>query len=115
MENGIALFSPDGKLSEADFKSATSVIDTYLEQHGNLKGLIIYAESLPGWKSFAGFASHLSFVKNHHKKIKCIALVTNSSLGTLAESLASHFVAAKIKNFKYSELDTAESWISFIS
>jgi hypothetical protein len=55
--------------------------------------------------------SHLSFVKDHHKKIKHIALVTNSPLGSLAENLASHFMSAKILSFKYSELDLAKSWI----
>ncbi|MDX2319575.1 MAG: STAS/SEC14 domain-containing protein [Moritella sp.] len=110
-KNGIAIFSPDEKLSEADFKSATNAIDPYIELHDKLNGLIISTESFPGWESFAGLLSHLSFVKDHHKKIKCIALVTNSALGSLAEHLASHFVSAEIKAFKYSELELAKLWI----
>ena len=110
-KNGIAVFSPEEKLSEADFKNAANVIDPYIEQHDKLNGLIISTESFPGWESFAGLLSHFSFVKDHHKKIKCIALVTNSSLGSLAENLASHFVSAQIKAFKYSDIDSARSWI----
>lgn len=110
-ENGIAIFSPDEKLSEADFKNAANAIDPYIAQHDKLNGLIISTRSFPGWESFAGLVSHLSFVKNHHKKIKHVALVTDSTLGSLVESLASHFVSAKIMAFKYSEVDLAKTWI----
>lgn len=110
-ENSIAIFSPDDKLSEADFKKAARIIDPYIEQQGKINGLIIATESFPGWESFAGLISHLSFVKNHHKKIKHIALVTNSPLGSLAEHLANHFVAAKIMAFNYGEFELARSWI----
>ncbi|MEH6909058.1 MAG: STAS/SEC14 domain-containing protein [Oceanicoccus sp.] len=110
-KNGIAILCPDGKLSEEDFKSAANIIDPYIEERGKLNGLIISAEFFPGWDSFAGLVSHLSFVRNHHKKIECISLVTDSPLGSLAESLANHFVAAKIRTFGYTELDLARSWI----
>jgi hypothetical protein len=110
-KNGIAIFSPDDKLSKEDFKSAANVIDPYIKEHGKLNGLIISAELFPGWDSFAGLVSHLSFVRNHHKKIKCISLVTNSALGSLAESLANHFVAAEIRTFRYTDLELARSWI----
>ena len=110
-ENGVAILTPDGKLSEDDFKNAANVIDPYIDQHENLKGLIISTESFPGWESFSGLVSHFSFVKGHHKKIKYVALVTNSPLGSLVENLASHFVSAKIMTFKYNELNLAKSWI----
>ena len=112
VKNGIAILTPDDKLSKADFKSATNVIDPYIEQHENLNGLIISTESFPGWESFSGLVSHLSFVKDHHKKIRYIAFVTNSPLGSLAEHLASHFVSAKIMAFKYNEFELARSWIT---
>ena len=110
-KNGVAILSPEAKLSEADFKNAANVIDPYIEQHGKLNGLIISAQFFPGWESFSGLASHLSFVKDHHEKIKRVALVTNSPLGSLAENLASHFVSAKIMAFKYSEIDSARLWV----
>ena len=109
--NSIAVFSPDNQLSEEDFKRAASIVDPYIEQHGKLNGLIISAELFPGWNSFSGLVSHLSFVKDHHKHIRCVGLVTNSPLGSLAESLASHFVAAEVRAFPYSELDLARSWV----
>ena len=110
-KNGIAILTPNEKLSVEDFESAARVIDPYIEQYGELNGIIISTESFPGWESFSGLLSHLSFVKEHHKKIRMVALVTNSSFGPVAENLASHFVAAKIKAFKFNEFDAAKLWL----
>lgn len=110
-QNRIAILEPDGPLSAADFESAAAAIDPYLESGGELNGLVIYTETFPGWDSFKALQSHLSFVKEHHKKIPRIAFVTDSALGNIAESIASHFVSAEIRNFNYTEFDKAQQWI----
>ena len=97
--NGVAMLEPNGPLSKNDFESAAQVIDPYITKTGRLNGLIIHTQSFPGWDSFAALSSHLRFVKEHHKKISRIALVTDSAIGNLAEPVASHFVNAEIKLF----------------
>ena len=54
---------------------------------------------------------HLQFVRDHHKHIKKIGLVTDSALGNVAEHLASHFVSAEIRHFSVGELAAAKRWI----
>lgn len=110
-KNSIAIFQPDEKLSESDFNSAVNIIDPYINKSGKLNGLIIATKTFPGWESFAALLSHLSFVKDHHKKISFIAFVTDSPIGDLAERVANHFVSAQIRSFKYSELQAAKTWI----
>lgn len=44
-------------------------------------------------------AAHFRFVRDHHKRVKKVAVVTDSALGSVAERLASHFVSAEIKQF----------------
>jgi len=110
-KNGLAIFEPDEKLSEADFKSAVDIIDPYINRSGKLNGLIIATKEFPGWESFAALLSHLTFVKEHHKKILFIAFVTDSPIGNLAEHLVNHFVSAQIKSFKFNELQAAKTWI----
>ena len=110
-QNKIATLEPDGPLSAADFEAASAVIDPYIEAGGELNGLVIYTESFPGWDSFKALHSHLTFVKEHHKKVPRIAFVTDSRIGDIAESVASHFVSAEIKNFDYGDMDKAEQWI----
>jgi len=111
-KSGIVILSPDSALSEGDFKKVSAVIDPYLEETGKLQGLIIYTRSFPGWKSFGAFLGHLNFVREHHKKILHVALVTDSAVGNLGEKLASHFISAEIKHFRFSRLQEAKSWIS---
>ena len=109
--NGIAILSPDGALSEKDFESASSVIDSYIGKYGNLKGLIINTKSFPGWESLGSLIKHFKFVKEHHKKVSHVALVTDSVLGNFGEKIADHFISAEIKHFPFNDLNNAQSWI----
>lgn len=99
-------------MSELDFKEAVFIIDPYINKFKKLNGLIIITKTFPGWESFAALVSHLSFVADHHKKIACVAFVTDSPIGNLAEQIASHFVSAEIKAFQYNELQAAKAWIT---
>ncbi|MCH8976903.1 MAG: STAS/SEC14 domain-containing protein [Gammaproteobacteria bacterium] len=109
--NGLAILEPDGPLTKGDFESAAKVIDPYIENTDQFNGIIIHTESFPGWDSFAALASHLRFVKEHHKKISRVAISTNSVIGNFSEAVASHFVNAEIKLFSYQELEQAKDWI----
>ena len=110
-QNKIVTLEPDGKLSESDFISATHIIDPYIEDFGTLNGLVISSEKFPGWESFSALSSHLTFVKEHHKYIVSIAFVTDMAIGNVAEHIVKHFVSAKVRAFKYSELEAAKAWI----
>lgn len=109
--NGLAILEPDGPLTKGDFESSAKVIDPYIENTDQFNGIIIHTESFPGWDSFAALASHLRFVKEHHKKISRVAISTNSVIGNFSEAVASHFVNAEIKLFSYQELEQAKDWI----
>ena len=102
---------PEGALSEGDFDNVASAIDPYLEEHGNLKGLIIYTKDFPGWESFGAMSKHFKFVKDHQRKISHVALVTDSKIGNLAETIASHFVSASIKHFPHNQFVDAKNWV----
>ncbi len=109
--SGLAILEPDGPLTKGDFESAAKVIDPYIENTDQFNGIIIHTESFPGWDSFAALASHLRFVKEHHKKISRVAISTNSVIGNFSEAVASHFMNAKIKLFSYQELKQAKDWV----
>ena len=109
--NGIATLSPNSALSEKDFESASSLIDPYIEKYGSLKGLIINTKTFPGWESLGSLIKHFKFVKEHHKKVSHVALVTDSILGDFGEKIADHFVSAEIKHFPFDDLNNAQSWI----
>ena len=107
----IATLEPDGPLSKDDFQSASAIIDPFIETSGHLNGLIIHTKSFPGWDSFQAMHSHMTFVKEHHKKVPRIAFVTDSVISNLAETIGTHFVSADIKSFGYADMDKARAWI----
>jgi hypothetical protein len=107
----LAILEPAGPLSKADFDSAVSIIDPYLEKTGRLDGLIIHTKSFPGWDSFAALCAHLRFVKHHHQRIARLAVVTDSPMGTFAEAVARHFVSADVKVFPFHDMEAAKGWI----
>jgi len=109
--NGLAILTPDGPLSAEDFVHVASVIDPYIEADGRLNGLIIATKSFPGWDSFAALLSHIRFVRDHHRHVSKVALVTDSPFGDLAEDLAGHFVSADVESFDFDELDEARAWV----
>lgn len=110
-DDGVVTVSPEGKLEEEDFKRLAATVDPFIERNGKLNGILIYTESFPGWKDFDGLLSHLRFVKDHHRKIGKVALVTDSKAAAVAESLAKHFVSAEIKHFEFTEKDQALGWL----
>ena len=108
--SGIVTLEPQSALAEADFTAAAATIDPLIEK-GSLNGLVISTKDFPSWESFGALVSHLSFVRDHHKLIGRVAIVTDSRLGDLAEKLGSHFIAAEIRHFAFGEIDSAKQWI----
>ena len=102
---------PQSALDKADFVELAKAVDPLIETNGDLAGLIINVAKFPGWDSFGTMITHFRFVRDHHKHIEKVALVTDSHLGDVAEHLASHFVSATIRHFSGEQLEQARQWI----
>jgi SpoIIAA-like len=109
--NSILLVKPESALEKNDFVQLAQAVDPQIEQSGDLAGLIISAPAFPGWDSFGAMVTHFRFVRDHHKHVKKIAVVTDSHLADVAEHLGSHFVAAEIQHFPAGEIEQARQWI----
>jgi hypothetical protein len=109
---GIVIIEPSGPLEQADFEKLTREVDAFIEEQGVLNGILIHTKSFPGWEDFSGFIQHLQFVKEHHRKIRRVAIVTDSKLLALAPALAGHFVSAELRQFDYQDMDNAKRWVS---
>lgn len=108
----VLVVRPKGALEEGDFTHLAKTVDPFIGRAGGLAGIIIDAPAFPGWKTFGALADHFRFVRDHHRHVKKVALVTDSALGNVAEHLASHFVSAEIRHFPAGELNAAERWIA---
>lgn len=110
--HSIVVVRPQSRLDTDDFVKLAKAVDPQIEAAGNLAGVIIDAPSFPGWDSFSSMISHFRFVRDHQQHVKRVAVVTDSSLGDIAERLASHFVSAEIKHFPGGDIDAARRWIT---
>jgi hypothetical protein len=109
--NAILYVRPVHSLEQSDFVQLAAAVDPYIKESGDLAGLIIDAPAFPGWDSFGALVAHLRFVRDHHKQVKKIGLVTDSALGNVAEHLVSHFVSARIRHFSAGQLELAKQWV----
>ena len=109
--HSILYVRPKSAFEQADFEQLAKTVDPYLGETGELAGLSIEAPRFPGWEGLGAMAAHFRFVRDHHKRIKKVGLVTDSALGNVAERLASHFVSAEIRHFSASELEAAKQWV----
>ena len=108
----ILFLRPRSALERADFEALAIEVDPYIESRGGLTGIVLEAEGFPGWESLGAMAAHFRFVRDHHRHIRRIAVVTDSAMGNVAEKLASHFVAAEIKRFPEGQTKAAEDWVT---
>jgi len=109
--DGIAVLEPDGALTQKDFETAATIIDPMIERLGKLHGVMIHTKDFPGWDSFAAMLTHLKFVRDHHRKVERVAMVTDSPLGDFAEVVSGHFVAAEVKHFAFNAFKEARLWV----
>jgi hypothetical protein len=109
-DEGVLVLEPKGELESADFERVAREIDPYIESAGGLAGLVVVAREFPGWDDFAALTSHFRFVREHHRKVRRVALVTTSRFLSAVPGIASRFVSAEVKKFSMDEQDAAMRW-----
>ena len=109
-ERGVIVVEVKGPLRAQDFDSLGATADSWIEAHGDLNGIVIHAREFPGWENLGSLLRHLRFVRNHHQKVKRIALATDGMVASLAPRVSEHFVKAEVKSFGYGDLQTAITW-----
>ena len=110
-DEGILVIRPRDSLEAADFQSIAQQVDPYIEAKGKLDGVLIDAPAFPGWKDFSALIAHLKFVKDHHRKIERVAIVTDDGVLRLAPRIAEHFAHPAFKVFGSSDADRAFAWL----
>jgi tRNA U38,U39,U40 pseudouridine synthase TruA len=111
-DKGMLVLHPEGPLEAADFILIASQVDTYLAGNGKLHGVLIHANSFPGWKDFAAMLAHLKFLKEHIRKIEKVAVVADGFFANIMPDIANHFVHAQVRHFDFKREDTAWEWIN---
>jgi hypothetical protein len=106
------VLEPSGTLTKADFDALTERFNARVNATDRVPNHVIHAPAFPGWASFAALLEHLRFIRDHHRVIGKIALVSDARVLDLAPRIARHFVAADIRHFPADELDAALAWVA---
>lgn len=109
-EHAVLLVELQGKLGAEDFDAITATLDAWLESGRALRGFVVHAREFPGWENLGGFFRHLRFVRDHHRKIRRVALAVDGKVAKLAPALVEGLVGAEIQHFGYAEIDRAIEW-----
>jgi len=110
-ESAILTLEPHGQLEKEDFLQLAARVDPFLEEHGDLNGVMIRAFAFPGWDGLGAMFAHLKFVREHQRHVKRLAIVTDDKMLSHMPALAKVFVAAEVKHFAAGEEEQAHAWI----
>jgi hypothetical protein len=108
---GVLIVAPKEALTAEDFRAISSTVDPYISKNGKLTGLLLEAPSFPGWDSLGAVIEHMSFVRDHHRKIERVAVVTDSTILSWAPKIAEHFAHPEFKVFRGGDRATALAWL----
>lgn len=108
----VLVLEPRDELVASDFERVADEVDPFIDQVGGLAGLVVVAEEFPGWDDFAALTAHFRFVREHHDKIRRVALVTGSQFLSALPRLAGLFVAAEVRRFAMQDRAAAMDWAS---
>lgn len=109
-ELGVIVVEIKQALRAQDFDALAVTADTWIEARGDLQGIVLHAPEFPGWENFGSLLRHIQFVRDHHRKVKKVALSADSKLASLMPHLGEHFVKAEVRSFAYDELESAIKW-----
>jgi len=104
--------SPEGKLEKADFDRLTETLNEHINMTDSVPAIIIETRGRPHWDSYGAFLRHMEFIKDYHKLVPKIAIVSDSSALSMARSLADHLVKAKVRYFPIGSAAEAADWAS---
>ena len=109
-QTGVVVVEVTEALQTRDFDEIALIADGYIQAHDKLAGLVVHAREFPGWENLDSLLRHVRFIRDHHRKVRRIAVSADGKIAQLAPRLAEHFVAAEIRAFGYDDLDTAVAW-----
>lgn len=110
-DKGILLLRPKGPLKAVDFAAVAREVDPYLAAQGPLHGILLEAAVFPGWSDVAAFLAHIRFVRGHHRRIRRIAVLTDSGFLTLMPRIATRFMGPDVRRFRPSDREAALDWL----
>jgi len=110
LDDAILKIKISGKLEEEDFTRIAPQVDELITTHGSIK-LLLDATAFNGWADMQAARKHFTFVRDHQRKIKRIALIAGYAWQHWVAGIVSAFVHPDIKVFDSGKQMEAEAWL----
>ncbi len=104
------VMSAEGAVGAADFKSLGEAIDGYINEHDEIPSLVFRLNGLPHWKDLGALIAHFRLVKDHHRIIPKVAIVSDSGALAVIRPFVDQFTGAKIRRFPSNAFEDAVNW-----
>ena len=95
-QTGIVVVEAAAPLRGVDFDALAATVDPWLSTHETVAG-VFHARTVPGWENVTGLRRHLQFVREHHRRVRRVALAVDGVLPSLALAVAGHLVAPEVR------------------
>lgn len=98
-------------ISVGDFNSVAPQIDALIKEKSTIR-LLVDGRSFKGWENTKAFKEHIGFVKNHHLKVKKIAIIARHWWQYCFVGIFRLFVHPKIRIFNANQFEDALRWVT---
>ena len=102
---------PRGPLEAHDFTSLGLTVDSYLEDHDKLRGVLVEVDHFPGWDDWQAIAAHVRFVREHLPKVDRVAIVTDKPWLEPLPDVMRLITPLHVRRFSSQQRADAFAWI----
>ncbi len=110
--HGCFVLEPSGSLRKADLDALTKRFDAKVAAGGPTPNLVIHSPRFPTWSNLAAMLEHIRFIREHHRQIEKVALVSDARILDIAPRVARLFVAANLRHFPSDGMGDALAWVA---
>lgn len=110
-DDGLLTLTPDGPLKSIDVERVEQAVETFIEERGQLNGLMLHNDSFSDWTDIVLLLSQLSFVRDRHKHIRRVAVIADDEVTPFLPRLAQLFSHAEVRLFGHADDEAALLWL----
>lgn len=110
-DSNVAILQPQGTITESDLENVRGIVDPHIDRTGRLDGVIVQARRFPDSESFRNLSAHMRFSHDQQEKVARVAVVSDSAVGNVKESLSENFTHADIQTFPFQDFEKAKRWV----
>lgn len=111
-ERHCLILEPTGSLTRSDLDRLRETFDRVVAETDRAPSLVVHSASFPTWADLGALARHLRFIREHHKMVPRVALVSDARVLDAAPLIARRLVAAEIRHFPDKHLPAALDWVA---